>query len=146
MAATTVRLLLADDDHDDCWLFKDALKELQVTADLTIVHNGEDLMRYLTAEKNELPHALFLDLNMPRKNGFECLSEIRDNRTWKNLPVIIISTSFDPVTGNQLYASGAQYFIRKPNEFTQLKKLISKVISSITGPGPLKTSPENFLL
>jgi CheY-like chemotaxis protein len=146
MATTTVRLLLADDDHDDCWLFKEALNELTVTTDLTIVHNGEELMQYLIAEKDRLPHALFLDLNMPRKNGIECLSEIKDNPALKDLPVIIISTSFDPETGNQLYTNGAQYFIRKPNEFTQLKKGISKVIASITESAPLRTSPENFLL
>ena len=89
------------------------------------------LMYLLADEKNALPHVLFLDLNMPRKNGFECLSEIKQNDKLKKLPVIIFSTSFEQEVVNQLYQNGAHYFIRKPSEFSQFKKIIQHTLTTI---------------
>lgn len=62
-----INILLADDDKADCLLFKEALEELPVSASLTMVHDGEQLVEELTKEGNKLPDVLFLDLNMPRK-------------------------------------------------------------------------------
>ena len=107
MSSKHLNLLLADDDTDDCIFFKEALKEFPLSTHLTTVHNGEQLMQLLTNETNELPHVLFLDLNMPRKNGFECLSEIKLNKKLKQLPVIIFSTSFEQDDVNLLYKNGA---------------------------------------
>ncbi len=120
----TRRILLADDDQDDSMLFQDILDELPLSTDLTTVFDGEQLMQWLNATKEYLPDILFLDLNMPRKNGFDCLSEIRRIEKWEQLPVIIFSTSCQLEVVNQLYKNGAQFYIRKPNSFTQLKKLI----------------------
>ena len=79
---------------------------------------------YSQMKQYELPHILFLDLNMPRKNGFECLSEIKHNNKLKDLPVVIFSTSFEQEVVNLLYKNGAQYFIRKPSVFLQFKEII----------------------
>ncbi len=84
--AKQLNILLADDDTDDCVFFKRALKELAIPISLTTVHDGEQLMDFLANKTNELPHVLFLDLNMPRKNGFECLSEIKSNEKLSQLP------------------------------------------------------------
>ena len=138
-------LLLADDDIDDCDLFTDALNELEQPAILKTVHDGEQLMYFLTNETNVLPDMLFLDLNMPRKNGLECLSAIKENDRLKNLPVIIFSTSFDKEVVNKLYTSGALYYISKPNEFTKLKKVIHNAIRSASG-SMNKIPIENFVL
>lgn len=138
-------LLLADDDIDDCDLFTDALNELEQPAILKTVHDGEQLMYFLTNETNVLPDILFLDLNMPRKNGLECLSEIKNNDRLKNLSVIIFSTSFDKEMVNKLYTSGALYYISKPNEFTKLKKVIYTAIKSASG-SMNKIPIENFVL
>ncbi len=138
-------LLLADDDRDDCDLFTDALNELDEFITLKTVHDGEQLMHFLTNETCELPDILFLDLNMPRKNGYECLTEIKINDRLKNLPVIIFSTSFNLETVQELYNNGALYYISKPNEFTKLKKVIHNAISSVTSTLS-KTSLENFVI
>ncbi len=124
-------LLLADDDKDDCLFFRDALEELPVQAELTTVHNGEQLMQLLGESKDTLPHVLFLDLNMPRKNGFECLSELKLDDRLKSLPVIIFSTSFEQDVVNLLYKKGGQYYIRKPAEFSQLKNVILEALTLI---------------
>lgn len=138
-------LLLADDDKDDCDLFTDALNELDELTILKTVHDGEQLMHFLTDESCVLPDILFLDLNMPRKNGYECLTEIKVNDRLKSLPVIIFSTSFDRDIVQELYKNGALYYISKPNEFTKLKKVIHNAISSVTSTLS-KTSLENFVI
>src|SRR5580704_5402709 len=90
-----LNILLADDDIDDCIFFEEALEECPLSTHFTCVPDGEQLMQLLTNETNGLPHVLFLDLNMPRKNGFECLSELKVDKKLKQLPVIIFSTSFE---------------------------------------------------
>lgn len=132
MNKTGQHLLLADDDFDDCSFFKEALDDLPVQATLSIVNDGVALMDFLSAENTAPPDLLFLDLNMPRKSGFECLEEIKGHDNLKDLPVIICSTSLDVDVVNTLYEKGAQYYIQKPAEFSKLKKVIhdALVISS----------------
>ncbi|CAN5361354.1 response regulator [soil metagenome] len=122
-------ILLADDDEDDRMFFKEALENLSLSASLNTVDNGVELMNFLENNTFNLPHVLFLDLNMPRKTGFECLSEIKLNQRLKQLPVIIYSTSSNPEEMELLYNNGALHYIRKPADFTKLKSVIRKAIS-----------------
>jgi len=138
-----IRILLADDDKDDCLFFEEALQELPLSTHLTTVHDGEQLMQLLTKKIEQLPHALFLDLNIPRKNGLECLSEIKLNKKLDRLFVIIFTTSFEQGIVNLLYQNGAQYYIRKPAEFSQLKKVIHQALTIITKGLPAGKA-ENF--
>ena len=152
MSLKQLNILLADDDADDCFFFKVAVEELLMPVNLTVVHDGEQLMQHLTSELNgqthpSLPDVLFLDLNMPRKNGFECLSEIKLDRRLKDLPVIIFSTSYEHEVVNQLYQNGAQYFIRKPSEFSQFKKIIHQTFITLIVPQNISTpTRENFVI
>jgi CheY-like chemotaxis protein len=142
-----LNIILADDDTDDCIFFKEAVEELLLSTQLSILHDGEQLMQHLNNEKNELPDVLFLDINMPRKNGFECLSEIKLNQKLKQLPVIIFSTSFEQEVVNLLYKNGAQYFIRKPSEFSQFKKIIHQTFITLIIPQNIsQPTRENFVL
>jgi CheY-like chemotaxis protein len=124
MEMNQLNILLADDDTDDCVFFKDAITELSNTTQLTAVHDGDQLMNYLTDNLENLPHVLFLDLNMPRKNGLECLSEIKRNKKLNKLPVIIFSTSYSTDTISLLFKIGAHVYIHKPNDFAKLKQVI----------------------
>ena len=147
MNSTPLSILLADDDMDDCIFFKEAVEELFLSTQLSILHDGEQLMQHLNNETNKLPDVLFLDLNMPRKNGFECLSEIKSNQKLKQLPVIIFSTSFEQEVVNLLYKNGAQYFIRKPSEFLQFKKIIHQTFDTLIIPQNIsQPTRENFVL
>ena len=125
-----LRILLADDDIDDRSLFEQALKGISISTHLTIVNDGEQLMKYLANNLEHLPNILFLDLNMPRKNGFECLVEISENETLKDLSVIIFSTSYPQDKSyelgmiSNLFKLGARVYLRKPTDFNQLKQLI----------------------
>lgn len=142
-----LNILLADDDLDDCIFFREAVEELLMTTQLSTLHDGEQLMEHLNNTINELPDVLFLDLNMPRKNGFECLSEIKGSQRLQGLPVIIFSTSFEQEVVNLLFINGAQYFIRKPSEFSQFKKIIHQTFITLIIPQKISQPiRENFVL
>lgn len=122
-------VLLADDDEDDRLFFKDAINSLKMETELVLVHDGEKLMQYLEDESNELPHILFLDLNMPCRNGLECLEGIRTNPRLKDMTVAIYSTSGAEEDIESAFVKGANIYIRKPSDFSTLKRVISEVLS-----------------
>jgi len=128
ISINTRHILLADDDADDSILFQEILEELPLSTHLTMVSNGEQLMQFLNETKDQLPDVLFLDLNMPRKNGYDCLLEIKGSERLKSLSVIIFSTAFEPQVISLLYKKGAQYYIRKPNSYRQMKNLIHQAL------------------
>ena len=153
MVSTHINILLADDDKDDCLLFQEALDELQLQTTLTLVHDGEQLMQLLTNQpadrhgnSKNVFDVLFLDLNMPRKNGFTCFEEIKRSDKLKSLPVIIFSTSYDQSVANLFYKKGAYHYICKPGNFSELKKIIQEAPLLISGKNSLQPPKENFLL
>ena len=146
MSLKTLTILLADDDLDDCLFFEEALQAMPVSTKLTAVHNGEQLMALLENEAKKIPDILFLDLNMPRKNGFECLTEIKKNKKLKDFPVVIFSTSIEEEVVNLLYNNGAHFFIRKPAEFASFKKIILYTLTLIMLENISRPGKENFVL
>ena len=111
-------IFVADDDPDDRLLFEEAMKQVDETAQLTFAKDGEDLMNLL--DKVDSPEIIFIDLNMPRKNGLDCLKEIRRTHAYKDIPVIIFSTSFQQDAIKETYEHDASYYIRKPDSFQKL--------------------------
>jgi CheY-like chemotaxis protein len=142
-----LNILLADDDLDDCNFFKQALEELSPSAQLTTVHDGEELMNYLSenSPRNEGTDVLFLDINMPRKNGLECLSEIKRNAKLKDIPVVMFSTSNSWDTINMLFKSGSHVYIHKPSDFAQLKQVIHHALP-IAAEEVFSRSPLKYIL
>lgn len=132
-----LHILLADDDMDDRFFFSKALDEIPINTKLSTVNNGELLMEYLTKNEGNLPDVLFLDLSMPRKTGFECLSEIKENKKLANIAVIMFTTSFTRTIDlednlkNTLIRMGAADYIRKPDDFEAYKLIILKAITSL---------------
>lgn len=130
-------ILLADDDKDDVAFFTNALKELPFSTYLTVVQNGEELMHHLSENFGSLPDVLFLDLSMPRKTGFECLSEIKESELLKAISIFILSTSyskdiqFEENMKHLLGKIGAQDYIRKPRDFAQLKQCIHDALEIV---------------
>ncbi|MEP7265158.1 MAG: response regulator [Bacteroidota bacterium] len=145
MKSNPLHLLLADDDEDDCMFFREALNELAVSSSLQTVANGVQLMQLLTSELH-LPDVVFMDLNMPRKAGYDCLVEIKANEKLKKIPIIIYSTSYDHDVVKLLYQLGAQHYVRKPGEFTKLKKIILEAITTTIKENRQKPLLENFVI
>jgi CheY-like chemotaxis protein len=125
---STLKILLADDDEDDRTFFSEAIAELKMTNQLTLFNDGKDLMEYMHNPESELPHILFLDLNMPYKNGLDCLKEIRADQRFKNVSVAIYSTSSSEKDIENTFVEGANIYIKKPNDFSELKKVIKEVV------------------
>ena len=109
------------------------------------MQNGEDLMDYLH-NTEILPDIIFLDMNMPRKNGAVCLTEIKSNKKLQSIPVIIISTSLEQSLIEFLYTNGAHYFIRKPNSYAKLKFVINHAITLLDSEDASQPTLEEFIL
>jgi CheY-like chemotaxis protein len=137
-------IFLADDDEDDCMLFEDALREVSATTALRTANDGAELMDILENKIPPTPDVIFLDLNMPKKNGFECLAAIRNTDKLKNIPVVIFSTSGEEEAINKLYDQGANYYIKKPGSFPKLKMAIQRILAIDWGQHGFKTFKENF--
>ncbi|HMH33292.1 MAG TPA: response regulator [Puia sp.] len=123
-------ILLADDDEGDRLIFKEALEELEIKLIVHTVNDGVELMAYLTRKNAHLPYLLFLDLNMPRKNGLECLKEIRSNEKLKDISIAIYSTSDSEKDMEETFLCGANVYITKPNDFNVLKQLVYKAVAA----------------
>lgn len=123
-------IYLAEDDADDRMFFEDALKCINIPAELTVTKDGSELMLKLDDQVPPSPDVVFLDLNMPRKNGFECLKEIRDTPKLKEIPVVIFSTSDSPQAIALTYDLGANFYIQKPGSFNALKKIIETMLTT----------------
>jgi len=141
-----LNIVLADDDSDDRLLFEEAIDELPVSVQLHIYNNGDELLEWLIDKKTKLPDVLFLDLNMPRKNGFATLAEIKRNPKLQSLPVFIFSTATNKEMIKQVYKDAAHYYIRKPVQFQDLKVLIYKSLRLIADNNTTLPGKENFML
>jgi CheY-like chemotaxis protein len=140
-----LRILLADDDKDDRFFFEKALQALPFPTQLTTVEDGKKLMIYLQENSADLPDVLFLDLNMPLKNGSECLAEIKDNEQLKKLPVVIYSTSLHEDVAELLYQKGAHYYVRK-TDLADLEKILFNVLTLLTEKASSRPSRAEFII
>ena len=124
-----IHIILADDDEDDRLLFTDAFEELKINTKVNTFNDGVELMEYLNSPDAVLPNVLFLDLNMPKKNGIECLHEIKANERFKDIAIAIFSTSSSEEHIEETFVQGANIYIKKPSDFATLKKVLSDVVT-----------------
>lgn len=141
-----ISIVLADDDEDDRLFFKEAIEQLNLNSDLNLVENGNELMKYLEESNSTLPDLIFLDLNMPRKGGLECLREIRSSKKLKGLTVAIYSTSSSEEDIEECFVRGANVYINKPNNFESLKSVLLKVISTNYQYNTSSLNKDNFVM
>jgi CheY-like chemotaxis protein len=146
MELKPLHILLADDDEADRLLFKDAFAELALKTKVQMVKNGIELMEWLNKDDIRLPHLLFLDLNMPLKNGIECLKEIKSNDRLKNISIAIYSTSDNEKDMDETFLNGANIYITKPNDFGMLKQILNKAVSVTNFYEGNPVNRENFFL
>lgn len=119
-------IVLADDDEDDREVFEMAVKELNIPLQLSQEKDGMKLLSFL--DTNKKPDLIFLDLNMPKMKGTECLQIIRKNERFKKLPIIILSTSNAARDIDRCYELGANYYIIKPFSYKELASIIKKLV------------------
>ncbi|TVR77482.1 MAG: response regulator [Chitinophagaceae bacterium] len=146
MTKKILNILLADDDSADRLLFKEAFNELKIETKVETVFDGVELMNYLLNDANTLPDLLFLDLNMPRKNGLECLKEIRNNEKIKDISIAIYSTSSSEKDIEETFLNGANVYVNKPNDYFELLKVLEKAVKVAYLFQDKSFKKENFLL
>lgn len=127
-------ILLAEDDEDDVLLLRTALMEAGLSVPLQVVPDGEQAIAYLSGEgihsdrtKFPIPSLMFLDLNMPRKNGFEVLRWVRENPEVKRLPIVVLSSSTQGPHINKAYELGANSYLVKVTKFSEFVERIKVV-------------------
>lgn len=123
------RIFFADDDEDDFELFKTAITNVIGEADIEVARNGIELLKLLKGKIPPPPDFIFLDLNMPLKTGHECLKEIRTHSFYKDLRVIILTTSRAGKDIDSTYQDGADYYICKPTSLTGYEEVLKKLFS-----------------
>jgi CheY-like chemotaxis protein len=122
------KLLIIDDDPEDCDFFCEAVAEIDGTYKCSQAHCAEDGLSQLRNNPSELPDYIFLDLNMPGMNGKECLNELKNDRILNSIPVIIYSTSSSAADRDETLSSGASYFLTKPSEFRTICAEINRIM------------------
>ena len=122
------RILIIDDDIDDQELFAEAISELNGEFGCECASNGEEGLELLNDKNRPLPDLIFLDLNMPRLNGKQCLERIKASPRLKNIPVIIYSTSSQENDIRDTMAMGAIHFLTKPSSFNELCNSLGDVL------------------
>ncbi len=123
-------ILLVDDDADDRDTFADVCRDLNQKIKLKLFKNGSELLTYLNLDTTEIPSIIFLDINMPVKNGFESLGDIRNKSKFSELCIIIYSTSIANRDIDRAKALGANGFLEKPSSFKKLKSCIQKILNT----------------
>jgi CheY-like chemotaxis protein len=119
-------ILLAEDNLEQCFFFRKALKEIAPEIQLNEVHDGDTLMELL---EFYIPDLLFLDLAMPCKNGVQCIQEIRENRAYDQLPIVVFTISSQEHTIQTAYGLGANLYFIKPGNYDLLISSLQEIIA-----------------
>lgn len=126
-----LRVLLTDDDEDDRLIFQEIFDEMDNNIIVDIVHDGKEMMDFLTNEINSFPHIIFLDLNMPNESGLECLQKIRADHKYNDIAIAIYSTSDSNKDIDDTFSNGANIYITKPGDYDELKKVLKKSLTAV---------------
>ncbi len=123
--------LLADDDRDDTELFREALEKIDPLIVCYCVTSGKQVLEILENKEFERPQIIFLDINMPGMNGWKCLTELKTNERYKDIPVIMYSTSSHKRDANIAIDLGALCFFSKPSDFVELKDVLKVIAANL---------------
>ena len=127
-----MNILYADDDADDREIFCEAIREINPAIKVVLGMDGEETLKILSVQK-ELPHLIFLDINMPKMDGIECLVKLKSDDRLKGIPVIIYSTTSNKSDQSKIALLGASDFILKGNSFESVKDSLNKILESQYG-------------
>ena len=123
-------ILMADDDMDDTEMFCEALVAINADVICHCAEDGQEAINILN-ELEELPEIIFLDINMPIMNGWECLRFLKNEKRYHDIPVIMISTSSHQDDMNKAMNMGAECYFVKPNSFSDLKDVLLSFVSNL---------------
>lgn len=128
------KILLADDNPDDVFLTKRALKKNNIANEVVVVEDGQEALDYLFGagkytgrNTNDKPVVMLLDLKMPGMNGLEVLQKIRAKTLTQYLPVVILTASKEDADIINSYKLGCNAYVRKPVDFNQFAEAVKQL-------------------
>jgi len=125
-----MEILLVEDNEDDILLEQEALAEAKLVNVMSVVRDGEEAMAFLRREGKyqnaEMPGLILLDINMPKKNGFEVLNELKADPALVHIPVVMLTTSDSEADIVKSYARGACSYITKPMDFDKFREVVKQ--------------------
>jgi CheY-like chemotaxis protein len=127
---TRPQCFLIDDDPDDQEIFLMALSEVDKNIRCTVAADGIQALQTLSGDPDFVPGHIFLDVNMPRMNGLECLEKIRQLGHLSDTKIIMYSTSADPRVISSSRELGASEYLVKPHGFSSLVQTLTKIFYS----------------
>lgn len=122
--------MLVDDDADDATLFCETLTRTVPGTKCLTAENGLELFQFLSTQYGDRPDVIFLDINMPVMNGWECLIKLKGDSSYNSIPIIMYSTSSAKRDIDMAYSLGAMAFLTKPEDLKELSKILNIVASS----------------
>lgn len=124
----THSVLIVDDDADDRESVRDAFLENKHHQNYIFIEDGSQLLDFLNKnEKGMRPSLIMLDLNMPGKDGRDTLKEIKSNKNFHHIPVVVFTTSASMTDMEISYSLGANCFITKPNTYSKLIDITNSI-------------------
>lgn len=118
-----ITFMIIDDDDDDKFFFKEATESMIISSACLEANDGADALNLLR-KAEQLPDFIFLDVNMPKMDGRECLKELKKDIKLKNIPVIMYSTSFSRESIEEFCSLGALHYLYKPTDMNTLPEQI----------------------
>ena len=128
MKSNSHLIFIVDDDPDDRQIILDAFLERSPLIDYVFIENAETLLETLYSGEADFPALILLDLNMPGMLGLQALKEIRGNKQFSQIPVIVLTTSTLNQDRRTSYELGASCFLRKPDSFSELVELTDSIV------------------
>ncbi len=128
-------ILFVDDDADDSELFAEALGEIDASINYYSAIDGQDALNKLQHNGISKPDLIFLDINMPGMDGWECLTQLKRHEDLKHIPVIMYSTSSAKKDRDTAAGLGALGFLSKPTDYGTLKKILLHLTRQATEEG-----------
>lgn len=140
-------LLYADDDYDDLQLLEEKLKEIDPSILMQGCSDGQEAFAALESidEGNRLPDLIILDLNMPKWNGFKTLEVIKTNELYQDIPVVVFSNSDHPDHLRLSLLKGANDFLKKPYDLTELTRICFLLAGYLDGPARFKNKSTSLI-
>jgi CheY-like chemotaxis protein len=131
MNITPINILLVEDNEGDILLTTEALEEGEIFKSLKVIRDGALMIKYLEniveTIPSELPDLILLDINLPKKNGHEVLKEIKSNKLFQHIPVIMLTTSCSETDILKSYQEHASCYLIKPMEVSDFVRLVEKI-------------------
>lgn len=129
MTAIHRPIFLVDDDAEDRLLFRLIFNEYKINRELIEMGDGIELMQYLdTCYRDQIPSLIFLDRHMPKMDGLQVLQLLKANFVYRHIPVVIFSDSKAALDKSEAYRLGANFFITKPTQIKDLRKIIEDLL------------------